>query len=172
MTTDKSRADALTDEQIKTVWDRECGSYTVWEEWDIPGFVRACIAASPVEQPAAAPIDDFNGDTNSLIRSIMTLLEMDAAGALVPHGVGSHGRKLLTVAAARLAAVPPYEPGPKQPRQLIAQSATTPAPSPADERAAFRKWFKKRHGWYEEPLSLLTGEWDAWQAALNPESKS
>lgn len=56
-TTENSRADALMDEQIKTIWDRECGSYTVWEEWDIPGFVRACIAASPVEQPAAAPID-------------------------------------------------------------------------------------------------------------------
>lgn len=75
-----------------------------------------------VEQPATAPIDEFNGETNSLIRSIMTLLDMDAIGVLKPHGVGRHGRKLLSAAAARLAALPPQDPGPKQPRQLIAQT--------------------------------------------------
>lgn len=71
MTTENSRADALTDEQIKTVWGRECGSYRIWEEWDIPGFVRACIAASAVSQPAAAP-----ADLQGLRRSILTSREI------------------------------------------------------------------------------------------------
>ncbi|CAJ6623350.1 Uncharacterised protein [Burkholderia pseudomallei] len=75
--------------------------------------------------------DDINGDSNSLIRSIMTLLEMDAAGVLGPHGVSDHARKLLGAAATRLAAMPSLEPGPKQPRQLVAQSVV-----PLDERAA------------------------------------
>ncbi|WP_063778208.1 hypothetical protein [Burkholderia cepacia] len=75
-----------------------------------------------VAQPVAALRDDFNFDTNSLIRSIMTLLEMDAAGALMPQRGGDQYRKLLSAAAARLAAVPPHEPGPKQPSRLVAQS--------------------------------------------------
>lgn len=93
------------------------------------------LVASALEQPAAAPIDDFNGDTNSLIRSIMTLLEVDAAAVLGPHGVGGHSRKLLAAAAARLAAAPPHDPGPKRLRQFVAQSGGSSAP--ADARAAF-----------------------------------
>lgn len=92
------------------------------------GLLRERIAElggeNHVAQPATAPIDDFNGDTNSLIRSIMTLLDMDAVGVL---NVGHHSRKLLSAAAARLAVVPPYEPGPKQPSRLF--------PSGAEKRA-------------------------------------
>jgi hypothetical protein len=33
-----------------------------------------------------------------------------------------------------------------------------------DEREAFEAWFRKEKGWFELPLSLDTGEWDAWQA--------
>jgi hypothetical protein len=32
------------------------------------------------------------------------------------------------------------------------------------EREAFEVWFRKEKGWFELPLSLDTGEWDAWQA--------
>jgi hypothetical protein len=32
------------------------------------------------------------------------------------------------------------------------------------EREAFEAWFRKEKGWFELPLSLDTGEWDAWQA--------
>ena len=48
--------------------------------------------------------DTFRGDTAALIRNIDVLLEMDAAGALVPHGVGGHARCLLEAASVRLAA--------------------------------------------------------------------
>jgi hypothetical protein len=34
-----------------------------------------------------------------------------------------------------------------------------------DERKVFEEWFRKEHGWYEEPLSLQTGEWNAYRAA-------
>ena len=50
--------------------------------------------------------DTFCGDTAALIRNIDALLEMDAAGALVPHGVGGHARGLLEAASVRLAAAP------------------------------------------------------------------
>lgn len=44
----------------------------------------------------------FNGDNRLLIESIRALLRLDAAGAIVPHGVGGHARTLLTAAANRL----------------------------------------------------------------------
>lgn len=46
--------------------------------------------------------DQFNGDNEKLIASISALLKLDAAGALVPHGVGGHARLLLEAAAIRL----------------------------------------------------------------------
>ncbi|EPD35929.1 hypothetical protein HMPREF9701_04962 [Delftia acidovorans CCUG 274B] len=65
-------------------------------------------AAPALEAPAAppVPVDEFRGDTPSLVRNIVALLELDADGALVPHGVGGHARGLLSAAAARLAAAP------------------------------------------------------------------
>lgn len=47
--------------------------------------------------------DEFRGDNAALINSIDALLSLDAAGALVPHGIGGHARGLLSAAAARLA---------------------------------------------------------------------
>lgn len=158
MTAENSRADVLTYEAVDAL-SRKIGlrieDYNHTEGNDLLDFARACAAASPVEQPAAAPIDDFKDDTNSLIRSIMMLLEMDAAGVLAPHGIGGHGRKLLTAAAARLAAVPPHEPAPKQPRQLVAQSAAVIAPAPEDERAAFEKFFEH----YVDAADEIDREW-------------
>lgn len=46
--------------------------------------------------------DNFQGDNNALVRSIKALLELDAKGALVPHGIGGHARSLLSAAASRL----------------------------------------------------------------------
>ncbi|TDF24601.1 hypothetical protein EZI45_20925 [Delftia tsuruhatensis] len=64
--------------------------------------------APALEAPAAQdlPADEFRGDTPSLVRNIIALLELDVEGALVPHGVGGHARGLLSAAAARLAASP------------------------------------------------------------------
>ncbi|WP_063814347.1 hypothetical protein [Burkholderia cepacia] len=93
------------------------------------------LLALDVAQPVPALRDDFNFDTNTLIRSIMTVLEMDAAGAVPPQRIGGHYRQLLAAAAARLAAVPAYEPGPKQPSRLVAQSADRFAQSAGHQRA-------------------------------------
>jgi hypothetical protein len=54
-------------------------------------------------------IDNFNGDTAHLIRCIEALLNLDAKGALVPHGIGGHARTLLEAAAVRLGAEPVAE---------------------------------------------------------------
>lgn len=73
------------------------------------GFIAGHAHAAPaLEAPAAQdlPADEFRGDTPSLVRNIIALLELDAEGALVPHGVGGHARGLLSAAAARLAAAP------------------------------------------------------------------
>ena len=49
--------------------------------------------------------DNFRGDTAALIRSINSLLDLDADGAIVPHGLGSHVRVLLESASIRLAEI-------------------------------------------------------------------
>ncbi|WP_245157927.1 hypothetical protein [Burkholderia multivorans] len=59
---------------------------------------------------ADALTDTFRGDDASLVRNIKALLDLDAEGALVPHGVGGHARALLSAAAARLAASPVEQP--------------------------------------------------------------
>lgn len=48
--------------------------------------------------------DSFNGNTDQLLGSAKALLELDAAGALVPHGIGGHARKIINALAARLEA--------------------------------------------------------------------
>ena len=66
--------------------------------------------AAPAQEHAtqlagqALPADEFRGDTASLVRNITALLDLDAQGCLVPHGVGGHARGLLSAAASRLAA--------------------------------------------------------------------
>ena len=50
--------------------------------------------------------DSFRGDNAALIENIDSLLRLDAAGALVPHGVGGLARQLRAAAASRLAAAP------------------------------------------------------------------
>jgi hypothetical protein len=46
--------------------------------------------------------DQFNGDDAKLISAIEALLDLDASGSLVPHGVGGHARTMLEAAAVRL----------------------------------------------------------------------
>lgn len=78
----------------------------------------------PVAAPALeAPADEFRGDTPSLVRNIVALLELDADGALVPHGVGGHARGLLSAAAARLAAAPQAPAAPDDAEMLAALQA-------------------------------------------------
>lgn len=49
-------------------------------------------------------LDCFRGDAAALVAAMVALLKLDAAGALVPHGIGGHARTLLQAAVARLAA--------------------------------------------------------------------
>ena len=90
-------------------FDVACIALDVATERGMPlAYMRAAPAAPALEAPAAppVPVDEFRGDTPSLVRNIVALLELDADGALVPHGVGGHARGLLSAAAARLAAAP------------------------------------------------------------------
>jgi hypothetical protein len=74
-------------------------------------FLKA-VAAEGIDFPSVAAgvqgdaaRDEFNGDNAALCRSIEALLALDAAKALVPHGVGGHARSLLSAAMARLSGV-------------------------------------------------------------------
>lgn len=55
-----------------------------------------------IYQTKPPPRDGFDGDNAALINSINALLELDATGALVPHGIGGSARQLLRAAASRL----------------------------------------------------------------------
>ena len=73
---------------------------------DAADAIRAGWTTNAQAAPAAVagPSDTFRGDTTCLVQSIIALLELDAEGALVPHGIGGHARALLYAAASRLAA--------------------------------------------------------------------
>ena len=58
--------------------------------------------AAPTSEPAAVDRGGFDGDNAALCRAIDALLSLDAAGALVPHGLGGHARNLLNTASIRL----------------------------------------------------------------------
>jgi hypothetical protein len=98
---------------------------------------KALAPAQPAPAPKAPHDDGFNGDTPHLIRCIHALLNMDAKGALVPHGVGGHARALLTAAASRLAA-PPAQPAPApvdapKSRDRLAEAEIGGYAAPVDE---------------------------------------
>jgi len=53
--------------------------------------------------PSAPPPEVFIGSDAHLLDCTKALLDLDAKGALVPHGIGGHARTLLTALATRLA---------------------------------------------------------------------
>ncbi len=57
---------------------------------------------SIVTTDSEALTDAFNGDNKQLCGSIRALIELNDAGALVPHGIGGHARALLAAAYCRL----------------------------------------------------------------------
>lgn len=73
-------------------------------------------------------------DAIKFVSSAQALLDLDADGALVPHGIGGHARKLLTHAIALLTATPSPAP---------AQEVATLSLSAEDVHAAFAKNFPK-----------------------------
>ncbi|WP_186198055.1 hypothetical protein [Burkholderia gladioli] len=94
--------------------------------------------------------DDFRGDDANLISSIKALIELNDEGALVPHGIGSHARSLLSAAAVRLtspraAGLPegwklvPIEPTEKMVNEGSCASSL-PGPHYISESAASQCW--------------------------------
>lgn len=89
------------------------GTGTLWD----PGHA-ADVLGDCVRRPDEA---HFRGDNRALVSSIVALLGLDKDGALVPHGIGGHGRALLAASAVRLAA-------------LAAQSPAVPLSPLSDEQ--------------------------------------
>ena len=105
----------------------------VWQRARDMGYGNATDALVELERlKAAAPAvqaeqkrDTFNGDNSALIRSAKSLLELDAKGALAPHGIGEHARGIISAFVARM--------GAKQDTvayQCHNCSAQTPPPAP------------------------------------------
>lgn len=46
--------------------------------------------------------DDFRGDDEELLLSIIALVQLNDDKALIPHGIGGHARTLLSAAAVRM----------------------------------------------------------------------
>lgn len=144
-TTDKSSADALTDEQILSIAEKHHASHPGVDEWwefryraDVVAFGRALLAAFPVEQSAAAPIP-YDGLTEEFTDEVARLAN-DAPGI----------REAVSAALENCNAI-------------IAPQGNA-APAPADERTAFEAWRDKRafnlpsYGGLAEAYA-----WDAWQ---------
>ncbi|WPG35353.1 hypothetical protein [Variovorax sp. EBFNA2] len=109
----------------------------------LPWAPRGAVAtARPALETDAAPVaDKFKGDNAHLVRCIQALLNLDARGALVPHGIGSHARDLLSAAAYRLPLVAtPAAPSAGVTREfaiLVNREACRMFPESRDERIAF-----------------------------------
>lgn len=100
----------LLSEEELDAWQRLADALPAHVIAELPnGLLNSLFAAARSQRAAPVPAgvaefgDGFNGDTPHLIACIEALLVLDAKGALVPHGVGGHGRALLTAAASRLA---------------------------------------------------------------------
>ena len=68
--------------------------------------------------------DDFRGDDASLISNATALLEMDAEGCLVPHGIGGHARGLLQAFIVRLQACGAAQASPPVPENRVPEAWT------------------------------------------------
>lgn len=70
----------------------------------VAGIQFAVGAPKELQRAVAASNQDdgFNGDTPHLINSMRSLVSLNDAGALTPHGIGGHARALLLAGASRL----------------------------------------------------------------------
>ncbi|MCS6498999.1 hypothetical protein NYD60_03120 [Burkholderia thailandensis] len=148
-TTDKSRADALTDQQLIDMWS--AANYAIGTGKGSKGAVvamRAILAASPVEQPAAAPIDDptipaeLHHDTAKLVRRFARALANKLLAAQRKYGYSDNWMRDGWADECRAELMRHIQKG--DPRDVAAYCAflwhhnesTATTPSPADERAA------------------------------------
>lgn len=115
MTTENSRADALTDARILEIAETVGVPDTATDDVLVK-FVRACLTESTALQPAAAPIAWYTDWPGHRVY------------ATAPHGWDEPGLHL-SGDSIKDAWHPLY-------------ATPKPAPSPADERAAFSAWVK------------------------------
>ncbi len=146
MTTDKSRADALTDEYYKQVWKRVNGTHPYNGMFGrmVADFARALLAASPVEQPAAAPIHSDDACVDQFAASLKSKLALarakgrggwescdpaDLSRMLREHVEKGDPRDVANFCMFLWALGKPIS-------AAALPAEKQPAPSPADERAA------------------------------------
>lgn len=97
-----------------------------------------CVRCATAKREAEAPgppaiVDRFMGDNDRLRDCIRALLEMDASGSLVPHGIGGHARSLLSACYGRLDELAVAI-------EQLKASARFPEP-PATPQAALTVWY-------------------------------
>ncbi|UIY58202.1 hypothetical protein [Burkholderia cepacia] len=156
MTTENSRADALTVAAALDAYEKasiaasECDSI---EEARI-AFVHSILAAPPVEQPAAAPIDEraIAARTDSAGVSEIILSTIVRAARKGKSYVEGYGKAHQFLKDAGLL--------------VDGSAATESAPSPADERAAFEAWFRKEN----THLRLSEDDWQELFSLLEVDS--
>ncbi|AVR10267.1 hypothetical protein [Burkholderia thailandensis] len=169
MTTDKSRADAPTDEQIASAWFATSDARNLRPHERAVEVVRKFLAASPVEKPAPSLIDEdaevppimYNGDTKrdpalrellarQATRHVLTNSRGDSKQpAAAPIDIGVDYLEKLRALMVRLglatneslegfgAALEDNLYRTIRAVEALVDATVTPAPSPADERAAF-----------------------------------
>lgn len=141
MTTENSRADALTDDFVKRAfYAADCKTWYEAYPSAAMDVARAILAASTVEQPAAAPIDPRANRGNSVGDWLWCeLMDYCKERGMPP---ASNGRLFSLVDRARAAwdsspatsAIPKLKP-PKYHVDAEGELVRGAAPSPADERA-------------------------------------
>ncbi|MDN7729199.1 hypothetical protein QZM48_04155 [Burkholderia orbicola] len=143
LTTDKSRADALTDAQIIDIAEKHHASHPGVDEWwefrdrqDVIAFARAILAASPVEQHEAAPADAIESKLRVLMGAVNAYEKATGIGGWYAERIQESCNAILKGAGSNVrfgisGENPIAQPAPSAPLEGTGNGA--------DERAAFVK---------------------------------
>ncbi|AFN39101.1 hypothetical protein G167_gp53 [Burkholderia phage BcepMigl] len=104
--------------------------------------------------------DEFGGDNALLVTCIKALLDLDAAGVLVPHGVGGHARVMLAAAGARIAALEAKVEKLETENAGLALDKLTAPPAPASMRITPSPYVPAGSGpsWQDYDVQNIAGE--------------
>ena len=133
MTTENNRADALTDAVWRLKRDLERGDMGAGTCLVYMADLRTLLAASPVEQPAAAPIDD----ARECLMDVVSHHDNIVAGFAAQRLAAEEAQDRDTAAYWKREIDVAHRMKAQAERSLAAM--VQPAPSPADERAAFER---------------------------------
>ncbi|MCA8461309.1 hypothetical protein LGN14_16075 [Burkholderia multivorans] len=175
--TDKSRADALTDLQREAIkFAAGWFDQSVLPDTPYSGYadaLRELLAASPVEQPAAAPIheptipDELHPDTAKLVRRFARALANKLLAAQRKYGYSDNWMRDGWADECRAELMRHIQKG--DPRDVAAYCAflwhhnESTAPAPVDERAAFESL---KGAWQSmPPFDVFCAGWQAGRAA-------